>query len=137
GDGTRRGPPSSQVVRQFEIYCGFAVAPSDCIRLPERRVFEFSANGGFSVSTFVLEIGELISRFVLREIDRLVSRKARELVMNRETRLHFIVPLAIELALYIAGGFRLAAVDCFVDNAETDFRISGRRAILVSRHNCV
>ncbi len=57
--------------------------------------------------------------------------------MNRETGLHFVVALAVELALDIAGRLGLNAVNRFVDNTEADFSIGGGRAIIVARQDRV
>src|SRR5205823_3834897 len=94
-------------------------------------------NRWFGVRTFVLEIGELISGFVLCQVSRFVSGKASECVMNRETGLHFVKALAIKLTLDVAGSLRLNAVDRFVNNAETDLSIRRRRAVFVARQHGV
>src|SRR5437879_13367015 len=94
-NSARRGAPRGQVVRQGETHRSFAVAAGDSFGLPECGVFELATDGWLSVRTLVLEISELIRRFVAREVCRLLTRIAGEGVVNRQTRLHFVVAPAI------------------------------------------
>ena len=73
GDGASRRPPGSQVVRQSHVHGGLAVRSGHQIGLPECSVLEILANHRLGILAFILEIRELIVRFVGSQSNPLVA----------------------------------------------------------------
>ena len=88
--------------------------------------------------TFILEVGELISTFVVgRELQWLLARVTLEAVRNGEARLHLIVTASVKRLANVASLIGLNTVDRFVDDTKTQLRAGGRRAIRIPSEQSV
>ena len=105
--------------------------------LPECRVLELLADRQLGILPFVLEISELESPAILRQIDGIVAGRAGEIVGDGEVGLHLIVAMAVKALVYVHHLLGPNAVDRFVHDAQTDFRSGGGRAVGVAREHGV